>query len=155
MAAESSTATRRVAAASPDGDVERGAPHPPLHVVPSRRAKRAGGRIIRFLPVAMVVVALLVVVVGQALLANGQVRMSGLEQRLQAAQAIHRQQELNVTKLETPSRIVAAATGGLHMVHPSHVTQLPYVSLNTPLPTPAVTPASTTRVTTTPLTVAQ
>ncbi len=63
---------------------------------------------VRYLPVAMVVVALLVVVGGQAMLANGQVRMARLDQQLQLAQSEHRQQELDVSKLETPSRIVGA-----------------------------------------------
>jgi hypothetical protein len=106
------------------------------------------------LPVVMVVFALLAVVGGQAMLANGQVRMAGIEQKLQVAEAAHRQQVLKVTELETPSRIVGAATGELHMVRPSHVTQLPFVSLSTPLPTPNVTttPATTTPATTTPTT---
>jgi hypothetical protein len=92
----------------------------------------------------MVVVALLVVVGGQAMLANGQVRMAGIDQRLQIAQSEHRQQVLDVTRKMTPSRIVGAATAQLHMVRPSRVTQLPYVSLQTPLPTPTVTPAAPT-----------
>jgi cell division protein FtsL len=88
----------------------------------------------------MVVAALLAVVGGQAMLANGQVRLSALDQQLQIEQGFHRQVELQVSTLETPSRIVSAAVGQLHMVHPAHVTQLPYVSLSTALPTPAVTP---------------
>jgi hypothetical protein len=90
----------------------------------------------------MVVMALLVVVGGQAMLADGQVRMARVDQQLQLAQSEHRQQVLDATKKETPSRIVGAATAQLHMVHPSHVTQLPYVSLKTPLPTPNVTQAT-------------
>jgi hypothetical protein len=90
----------------------------------------------------MVVMALLVVVVGQALLASGQVRLTNLDQQLQVAQGVHRQRVLGVTQRETPSRIVAAATGQLHMVHPSSDTQLPYVSLKTPLPTPTILPAT-------------
>ncbi len=97
----------------------------------------------------MVVVALLIVVGGQAILANGQVRMARLDQRLQLAQSEHRQQELDVAERETPSRIAGAATAQLHMVHPLHVTQLPYVSLRTPLPTPNVTPKGTAATTTT------
>jgi len=104
----------------------------------------------------MVVLALLIVVAGQALLANGQVRIASLDQQLQTAQAQHSQRELSVAKMETPSRIVGDATGPLQMVHPSKVTQLPYVPLTTPLATPLVTPASATSVTTTTtLTVAQ
>jgi hypothetical protein len=97
----------------------------------------------------MVVMALLVVVAGQAVLANGQVRMTGLEQRLESARELHREQELQVAKLETPSRIVGVATAHQHLVHPSHVTQLPSVSLQTPLPTPNVTPAPVAPVITT------
>jgi hypothetical protein len=89
----------------------------------------------------MIVASLLAVVAGQALLANGQVRMAGITQQLTVEQGVHRSQELSVSQLETPSRIVGAATGQLHMVHPNHVIQLPYVPLTTPLATPTVTPA--------------
>lgn len=93
--------------------------------------------------VSMVVAALLAVVVAQAFLTNGQVRLSTLQHDLALEQSSHRQAELAVAELETPSRIVGAATNGLHMVHPS-VTELPYVSLTTPLPTPKVTAAPVT-----------
>jgi hypothetical protein len=110
------------------------------------------------LPVVVVIGALLVVVVGQALLASGQVRLAGIQQKLNVAQGVHRQIELQVSQLETPSRIVGAALGA-GMVHPTKVNQLPYVSLSTPLPTPAVTPVPaattpTTAATTTPTTAA-
>jgi hypothetical protein len=155
MAPESSGAVRQVATARPDDDPGRSpSRRAPLEVVPSRRRDRARSRLVKYLPVAMVVVALLIVVGGQAMLANGQVRMSRLDQQLQIAQSEHRQQELNVTKLETPSRIVGSATGQLHMVHPGHVTQLPSVSLQKPLPAPNVTPGATTATTTTPATTA-
>ena len=84
--------------------------------------------------------SLLAVVVGQALLANGQVRLSALQNQLTLEQSSHRQAELAVSGLETPSRIVASASAQLHMVRPTQVTELPYVSLTTPLPTPKVTP---------------
>lgn len=91
------------------------------------------------------------VVGGQAMLANGQVRMAGIESNLAKEQAVHRQTELAVSKLETPPRIVAAAISKLGLVHPAGVTQLPYTSLTTPLPTPTVTapPAATTTTPTT------
>jgi type II secretory pathway pseudopilin PulG len=94
--------------------------------------------------VTVVLGALLAVVVGQALLANGQVRLSALQHQLTLEQSAHRQAELAVSELETPARIVAAASGQLHMVHPSQVIELPYVSLATPLPTPNVTAAPAT-----------
>jgi hypothetical protein len=94
----------------------------------------------------MVVAALLAVVVGQALLANGQVRLAALQHQLTLEQSIHRQAELADAKLETPSRIVAYATEqglvapGATAATPSLI-ELPYVSLSVPLPTPKVTPA--------------
>ncbi len=108
----------------------------------------------------MIVAALLAVVVAQALLANGQVRMSTLQHQLSLEQSTHRQAELSVAELETPARIVGVASSQLGMLRPSSVTELPYVSLSVPVPTPKVTPApaappatsntSTTTATTTP-----
>ena len=66
----------------------------------------------------MVVVALLAVVVGQAVLANGQVKMAGLQHELSVEQSAHRQAELADAKLETPSRIVTYATTQEHMSPP-------------------------------------
>ncbi len=120
----------------------------PLRVIPGRtrsgtRTRRvAGGRVLNMHSVSIVVAALLAVVVAQALLANGQVRMSMLQHDLALEQAAHRQAELAVAQLETPSRIVAAATSE-GMVRPAGVVELPYVSLSVPLPTPKVTPAPT------------
>jgi hypothetical protein len=157
MAPSSSTTVRRVASSGGGAQSGRTVPaRPPLQVVPTRRRAGSRSRLITYLPAIMVVVALLIVVAGQAMLANGQVRMTGLEQQLQSAQAQHSQRELSVSELETPSRIVGYATGQLKMVHPGHVTQLPSVPLTTPLPTPTVTQAPATAVTTTTtLTVAQ
>ncbi len=89
----------------------------------------------------MVVATLLAVVVGQALLANGQVKLASLQHQLTAEQSVHRQAEVADAQLETPARIVAAAQSQLHMVHWGSVVELPYVSLSVPLPTPKVTPA--------------
>ncbi len=88
----------------------------------------------------MVVAALLAVVVGQALLANGQVKLSALQHELTLEQGSHSLAEAAVARLETPTRIVAAATQG-GLVAESNVIELPYVSLSVPLPTPKVTPA--------------
>ncbi len=120
----------------------------PLRVVRSRgdRADRDLGkprnpnRLLHIVSIALIVGALLAVVVGQALLANRQVRLSSVQHQLALAQSSHRQAELAVSQLETPSRIVAAASVQLHMVGPAQVVELPYVSLSTPLPPPKVTP---------------
>jgi hypothetical protein len=97
--------------------------------------------VLNIISVSLVVTALLVVVVAQALLANGQVRLSALQHQLSLERSAHRQSELSVAELETPARIVGAATSQLHMVRPANVIELPYVSLQTPLPAPKVTPA--------------
>jgi hypothetical protein len=88
----------------------------------------------------MVVVALLIVVGGQAMLANGQVRMASLQHALTAEQSQHRENEAAVSLLEQPYRIVSTATNTLHLVHVAAI-ELPYVSLKKPLPTPNVTAA--------------
>lgn len=148
MAPPSHGAVRRVASSKhAPAAPAKGPQRAPLRVVPSRRRfsrRRAEGsrRLVTYLPLIMVVLALLAVVVGQAMLANGQVRMTHMEQRLQVAQQEHRVREFQVSQLETPTRIVGEAISQLHMVHPSHVTQVPNVPLNKPLPTPNVTPAS-------------
>jgi hypothetical protein len=101
--------------------------------------------------VALVVGALLAVVVGHAMLANGQVRLAGIEPRLTLEQSAHHQLELQVAAAETPARVVAAALGA-GMVHVPQI-ELPYVPLTTPLATPKVTaapPPATTTPTTAP-----
>jgi cell division protein FtsL len=136
------TATaRQVAAARPGRQPGREAARPPLRVVPKKGQGAAQGRLATYLAVALVVVALLVVVVGQAMLANGQVRLTAVEQKLVAEQATHRQIELQVANLQQPSRIVGEATGtAMHMVISGIPVQLQHVSLTTPLATPKVTP---------------
>ena len=88
----------------------------------------------------MVVAALLAVVVGQALLANGQVKLSALDSALTMEKSSHSQAELSVAQLEAPPRIVAAAARE-GLVAQTNLIELPYVSLSVPLPTPKVTPA--------------
>jgi hypothetical protein len=88
----------------------------------------------------MVVVALLAVVVGQAFLANGQVKLAGLQHELSLEQSAHRQAELADANQEAAPRIVSYAISQLHYVH-NPIIQLPLVSLSVPLPTPKVTPA--------------
>jgi hypothetical protein len=129
----------------------------PLRLIPGRslsrtrqrRAPVGRSRLLTIVAISFVVAALLAVVVGQALLANGQVRLSSVQHELALEQSAHRQSELAVAQLETPSRIVAAASGQLHMVRPPAIVELPYVSLSVPLPTPKVTAAPAVPATTT------
>jgi cell division protein FtsL len=142
MAPPTSPAVRRITSSRTGPDPGRTAEkRPPLRIVPSQRRDGSPSRFVRYLPVALVVVALLFVVAGQAMLASGQVRMTRLDQQLQSAQAQHEKRVLSVSREETPARIVGDATkDGLQ--HPTAVTQLPYTPLNIPLATPNVTPAA-------------
>jgi cell division protein FtsL len=120
----------------------------PLRAVPSRKGQPGRirsllanrSRVLNIASVSIVVSALLAVVVAQAFLANGQVRLSALQGELSLEQSAHRQAELAVASLETPPRIVSAATKQ-GMVHPATVIELPYVPLSVPVPPPKVTPA--------------
>ena len=150
-------AVRPVPGRAPAGDRR-----PPLKVVDTglRRRRRARKHsIAAMLSVSSLVVALLAVVVGHAVLASGQVRLSEQQVKVAAAQAQHRRMELATAELQTPSRIVARAEQQLHMQQPSRVTQLPSVPLDVPVPAPRMyavpaTPTTTTPTTTTPTTTA-
>src|SRR6516164_7522190 len=146
-AASAQQSTRRHADAAASTP-RRSALRTPLRLVATRRRSRprtkvlAGrqARVLNVLAVSLVVGTLLAVVVAQAILANGQVKLAGLQHQLALEQSLHRQGELAVAQLETPSRIVGSASTQLHMVRPAQVTELPFVSLAVPLPTPKVTP---------------
>jgi len=120
---------------------------PPLRVVEHepRRHGRPGHsrrrRVAPILSIVLVVGSLLTAVVGHAMLAEGQIRLSSVQSAVSAAETVNRQETLSVAELETPSRIVGEAKQQLGMVSPGQVDQLPTVPLGTPLPTPTVGPA--------------
>jgi hypothetical protein len=91
------------------------------------------------LALVLIVASLLFVVAGHALLASQQVRLSGVQTKLTAEQARHRQMELGVATLENPQRITQEADA-LHMTNAGQATQVPSVPLTAPLPAPNLTP---------------
>ena len=97
-------------------------------VRPSRRR-----RVPEVLAIVVVVSALMLVVVGQMVLAQGQLQLGHLNNALTAEASRHGQTVLKVAALETPSRISSEASS-LQLVQPKKVLQLPMVSLSTPLP---------------------
>jgi len=99
----------------------------PLRVVKHRRRISP-----KMLATSIVIVSMLVIVVGHALLAEGQVRLGKLQSEATSIQATNRATVLTVSNLETPERIARAA-GSLHLVQPSAVIQLPSVPLSVPL----------------------
>ena len=96
---------------------------PSLEVVPERRRRLRTGPTVLLGGLLAFVIAF-ALVVAQALLVQGQQRLDDLG--TQVSQADRRQQELRlqVAQLESPSRIVAAATNDLGMVPPAGVTYL-------------------------------
>jgi hypothetical protein len=116
---------------------------PPLRVVGDRPRRKGRRRSVAVVSLAMIGASLLSVVVGHALLAQGQVRLSAVQSALSAEQSAHRQAVIAAAKLETPSRIVAKAHAQ-GMAPPAQTNQLPRVPLTTPLATPNVAPATTT-----------
>jgi hypothetical protein len=148
MVPPSSSTARKVSSSRTAHESGRRASRPPLRVVSARRAGPARHRrLFTVVAASMVVLSLLAVVLGQAMLANGQVRLTTVEQKLATAQSLHRQEELQVAGLETPSRVISVALSTLHLVHPGGVEQLPYVPLTKPIPAPAITPPATTPTT--------
>jgi hypothetical protein len=113
----------------------RPARRPPLEVVAprQRRARRSLAPIISGL---LVSASLLMVVIGHAMLAQGQVRLATIQAEITAARLRHQREGLAVASLESPSRIFSVAEGTLHMEPPGQVHQLPDVPLGVPLPPP-------------------
>ncbi len=86
---------------------------------------------------------LMSVVLAHSYLAEAQVRMTRVQSELSAAQAKHESEELKVSKMETPSRINAAAQQE-HLSAPGQITQVPHVSLSKPIPSPKVSSSTPT-----------
>jgi cell division protein FtsL len=104
-----------------------------LRLVQRTRAVTAD-RMTEIIAISILVVSLFIIVVGHAMLAQGQLRLGHLNQQLTKEQAVHTATVLQVAALETPARISSEA-GSLHLVQPSQILQLPSVPLNQPLPT--------------------
>lgn len=144
--ASSSAAARR--AATPDSrrgtaPDPRSAPRrPPLRVLsPATRSKRRrGNRMLVLLSVLFVVGSLMAVVVADDVMAQDQVGMSSAQQRLTALTNTHRELQIAVSVQQAPQAVVKTAEGQLGMVPPGQITDLPQVSLSTPLPVPQTAP---------------
>jgi cell division protein FtsL len=108
-----------------------------LHVVRTA-PKRTGltrGRLVLVAPV-LVLVSLLAVAGAQAVLTQGQVKLTNLQSQVSAAQTKRFDLELQVAQEEQPSAVIAAARAQ-GMTEPSNVTDLPAVN---PGPTPTSLP---------------
>ena len=74
--------------------------------------------------VLVVLVAVLVVMASQALLVQGQDRLDELQRALTEQEVIAERQQLQLAELQSPERVVAAATDRLGMVPPSDIVHL-------------------------------
>ncbi len=85
--------------------------------------------------VTLVIGSLMSVVVADAVVDQGQVRLSGIDAQITAAQAEHGRLELSIAEQSAPTRVVAVATQ-LGMAPAGGISELPQVSLGVPLPVP-------------------
>ncbi len=136
MAPPASTAARRATATPQARPASR---RPPLRVVgpePRRSTRRRASRRSHvWLAVAVVVASLLLVVVGDALVAQNQIRLTDVQLQISAAQANQKSMQVDVADLAAPDRVVAQALAD-GLVTSKSVTELPYVPLDVPLPVP-------------------
>jgi len=74
-------------------------------------------------------------------MAQGQVRMAGLQSGIDAQITTQKAMQSEVAQLAAPDRVVAQAIG-YGLVAPGSVTDLPQVPLNVPLPVPDTAPVN-------------
>jgi len=110
-----------------------------LRVVGQGSHQRAPRPLAKILAVAVVCASLLSIVVGHALLAQGQLRMGHIQTQLAKEKAINRSKVLDVAKLETPA-LISQEAGTYHLVAPTAILQLPSVSLDQALPPLKIAP---------------
>lgn len=118
---------------------------PPIRLFqPSPRRRRRTRRLARpelWAGGVLVVGSLLAVVVGDAVVAQGQIRMTQTQQAITSATATEKAAQVAVAGMASPPVVVRTAEG-LGLVAPTSIVELPAVPLNVPLPTPNTDPSS-------------
>ena len=92
----------------------------------------------------LVIGSLLSVVVGDTLLAEGQVRLSAIQHEVVAATAVQKASQVAVAEKAAPPVVVSQAKSQ-GLVAPTQVVYLPQVPLNVPLPVPQTAPTTATK----------
>jgi hypothetical protein len=87
----------------------------------------------------MVVGSLLVVVVADAMVAQGQIRMAAIQSKINDQLVIQKSAQSEVAQLAAPGRVVAQGINH-GLIAPAQVVNLPQVPLNVPLPVPDTSP---------------
>jgi cell division protein FtsL len=136
--------TARTAAAPTTAPAPRHqpAPRPPLRVVSDEellaRSRRRRNRLLVFLTSVLVVGGLFGLAAAHVVLTQNQFRLEQLNRQADVEQAKYERQRLEVARLESPSRIVAAAQERLGMVPPTSVKYLtPAKAATAPVPAAA------------------
>ena len=88
----------------------------------------------------LVVGSLMAVVVADDVVAQGQVQLSSVQQQVNSLTNTHRELQTGVSVQQAPQMVVSVAENQLGMVSPGQITDLPQVSLATPLPVPQTAP---------------
>jgi hypothetical protein len=145
------TARRAIVRAAP----RPASPRPPLQVFePTPRpkpARRSVRRPTMWVAGLLVVGSLLAVVVGDAMISDGQVRLTATQGQIAAATTAQKALQVNVASIAAPPVVVSQAESA-GMVAPAQVVYLPRVPLNVPLPVPQLTaqpPSTSTALPTT------
>ncbi len=142
MAAPTSVAPRLPSRTAPRPEPSRPR-RPPLRILePTRRPKPAPRSVRRWtvwLSGALVVGSLLTVVVGDALVSEGQVHLATTQGQLAAAVVTQKAYQVEVAGKAAPPVVVAQAKRQ-GLVAPPYVVDLPQVPLDVPLPVPQTAP---------------
>jgi hypothetical protein len=142
MAPPSTGTARRTAAAPQRRPSTRRTPLRVFEPEPRRSPRRKRSRNFHvWLSVTIVVASLLVVVIGDAMVAQGQVRMANTQMAIAAAQDNQKSMQVEVAQLSAAPRLVAKALAD-GQVATGSVQDLPYTSLEVPLPAPLTKPIS-------------
>ena len=136
MAVTAPVRVRRQAEPAPPARTATGARAVRVVEPPPRRSPRHVGRGAALLAIALVGGSLLVTVAANAYLTQGQILLARLQQQVAVQSNEHRDLELQVAQLESPTHLVTQAERQ-GLVAPTAVGDLAQVDLQVPLTVPA------------------
>jgi type II secretory pathway pseudopilin PulG len=144
MAPPADAVVRR-ASSRPNTSPEHGSRRPHLRLFEPAPRRRSGTRAVRrsamWASGLLIVGSLLAVVVGDSLVAQGQVRLSDAQQALAVAATTQKALQTDVAWKASPPVVVSQAESE-GLVAATQVVNLPEVSLRVPLPPPVLVPGT-------------
>lgn len=118
-----SNAGRRLAGVP--AEVRRREPSRPRLTVAAPPRAAGGNRVVLVVAAIGVVLAIAVVMISQTLLVGSQGRLDGVQRKIAAQEEILERQRLALAQMQSPDRVVNAATERLGMVVPDGIVYLP------------------------------